>query len=102
MPPAPQQAMQAAQRAPAQRQATQPAAPVNKPFDINIYFQAVGLFFNDFFGKKLPYFFNNMGPVLNKAGTWWNKLPQDEQISYAVMIFGDLMLVAGIALFFLV
>ena len=71
----------------------------SKPFDINIYFQAVGLFFSDFFGKKVPYFFKNMGPVMNKFPGWWNKLPQDEQISYGGVLLGFVLILVGAVLF---
>ena len=71
----------------------------NKPFDINLYFTAVGMFFNDFFNKKLPYFFQNMGPVFSNFPNWWGKLPQDEQISYGVLAAGHVMFVVGIVLF---
>jgi len=70
-----------------------------KPFDINLYFKAVGMFFSDFYGKKVPYFFKNMGPVMNKFSSWWQKLPQDEQISYGVLTLGHVLLIVGIVLF---
>jgi len=82
-------------------QQTQPSFG-DKPFDLNLYFKAVGIFFNDFFGKKIPYFFQNMGPVFGKAGEWWNRLPQDEQISYTLVAVGNLMFVAGVVLFFMI
>ncbi|MFH1064867.1 MAG: hypothetical protein V1729_07315 [Candidatus Woesearchaeota archaeon] len=89
-----------AARSPSQNTGTAtPQQSVKKEFDINLYFKAVGLFFNDFFGKKMPYFFQNMGPVMQNAPNWWNKLPQDEQISYGVMVFGGFLFVAGIVLF---
>ncbi len=69
-----------------------------KAFDIKLYMKAVQMFFQDFFTKKLPYFFKNMGPVLKGAPAWWNRLPQDEQISYGVLALGHLMFIAGIVL----
>ena len=69
-----------------------------KPFDIQLYMKAVQLFFSDFFGKKVPYFFQNMGPVLKAAPAWWQKLPQDEQIGYGVLVLGFLMVIVGIVL----
>ncbi|MFC1741425.1 hypothetical protein ACFL3V_02730 [Nanoarchaeota archaeon] len=72
---------------------------VKKAFDIKLYFKAVGLFFNDFFKKKLPYFFKNMGPVLKQAVPWWNKLPNDEKASYGVLALGHVLIITGIVLF---
>lgn len=71
-----------------------------KQFDIGIYFKAVGLAFDDFFNKKLPYFFKNMGPVLKKFPDWFTQLPNDEKISYGVFVFGNVLVLAGIVLFF--
>lgn len=78
-----------------------PASPAGakKPFDINLYFKALGLFFNDFSKNKLPYFFKNMGPVMQNAPNWWNKLPQDEQAAYGAMGFGGFLFLVGIVLF---
>jgi hypothetical protein len=80
--------------------AAQSASGGKKPFDINLYFKAVGMFFSDFFGKKVPYFFQNMGPVFKEAPAWWTGLPQDEQISYVLVVFGNMAFIAGIVLFF--
>lgn len=71
-----------------------------KPFDFNMYMKAVNLFFNDFFNKKLPYFFKNIGPVMKKASDWFNKLPGDEKAAYGVLVFGHLFLILGIVFFF--
>ena len=71
---------------------------VMKPFYINLYMKAVNLFFSDFFGKKVPYFFKNMGPVMKQFPDWWKKLPQDEQISYDVLSLGGVMFVVGVVL----
>ena len=71
----------------------------SKPFDIGMYFTAVGMFFSDFFGKKLPYFFKNIGPVMSNFPNWWGKLKQDEQISYGVLMLGHVMLIVGVVLF---
>ena len=76
-----------------------PAKPgAKKPFNFNLYMKAVNLFFKDFFGKKVPYFFKNIGPSFKKFPEWWKKLPQDEQISYGVLLLGDLMLIIGVVL----
>ena len=75
---------------------------VKKGFDVNLYMKAVGMFFSDFFGKKLPYFFKNIGPVMKNFPSWWGKLPQDEQISYGVLALGHVMFVVGIVLFVVV
>jgi len=84
--------------APSQKAGIKPTSTGKKPFDINLYFKAVGIFFNDFFGKKIPYFFKNMGPVMKKFPNWWKKLPQDEQISYGVLLLGHMMVIVGIVL----
>jgi hypothetical protein len=76
--------------------ATTPGA--KKGFDFGLYMKAVGMAFNDFFGKKLPYFFKNIGPVMKNFPNWWKKLPQDEQISYGVLLLGNLMVIMGIVL----
>lgn len=73
-----------------------------KGFDINMYMKAVGLFFSDFYGKKLPYFFKNMGPVLKGFPGWWGKLPQDEQLSYGAVALGHVMVVVAIVMFIVV
>ena len=88
----------AAQGSPSQKAGIKPTSTGKKPFDINLYFKAVGIFFNDFFGKKIPYFFKNMGPVMKKFPNWWKKLPQDEQISYGVLLLGHMMVIVGIVL----
>jgi hypothetical protein len=75
-----------------------PVPGAKKPFDIKLYMKAVNLFFKDFFGKKVPYFFKNMGPVFKAAPAWWKRLPQDEQISYGVLILGFVMIITGIVL----
>ncbi len=67
-------------------------------FDFKLYLRSVQLFFQDFFGKKLPYFFKNIGPVMKNAPVWWGGLPQDEQISYGLLGLGSMMFVAGIVL----
>ncbi|MBU2561822.1 MAG: hypothetical protein KKD17_05990 [Nanoarchaeota archaeon] len=69
-----------------------------KKFDFNMYLKAVNLFFNDFFGKKVPYFFKNMGPVLKESPVWWGSQKQDEQISYALVVLGNVMFIVGIVL----
>ena len=64
--------------------------------------KAVSMFFSDFYGKKVPYFFKNMGPVLRGFPAWWKKLPQDEQLSYGAIAVGHVMLIVGIVLFIVV
>ena len=71
-----------------------------KPFDINTYFKAVGMYYSDLFSKKIPYFFQNFMPVMKNFPNWWNNQPQDMQISYALMVFGNVVFVAGIVMFF--
>ncbi|MBI5398402.1 hypothetical protein HZB03_02960 [Candidatus Woesearchaeota archaeon] len=71
-----------------------------KAFDINLYFKAVGMAFDDFFNKKLPYFFKNLGPVFKKFPDWFTKLPNDEKISYGVYVLGNILVIVGIVLFF--
>jgi hypothetical protein len=83
---------------PSAKAGIKPPVPGSKPFDINLYFKAVGMFFSDFYGKKVPYFFQNMGPVMKKAPDWWKKLPQDEQISYGALGLGHVLLIVGIVL----
>lgn len=73
-----------------------------KGFNINIYMKAVGMFFSDFYGKKVPYFFKNIGPVLKGFPRWWGKLPQDEQISYGAIALGHVMVIVGIVLFIVI
>jgi hypothetical protein len=73
-----------------------------KGFDLNLYMKAVSMFFSDFFGKKLPYFFKNIGPSFKRFPEWWKKTPQDEQLAYGLLVLGDLMLVVGIVLLVLV
>ena len=95
-------AMQRAPAGPGARPAApgmRPPAPP-KPFDMNIYFKAVGMAFDDFFNKKLPYFFKNMGPALKNFPDWFGKLPQDEQISYGVYVLGNVLVIVGIVLLF--
>jgi hypothetical protein len=70
-----------------------------KPFDIKLYMKAVSMFFNDFFKKKLPYFFKNIGPVLKGASAWFSTLPGDEKAAYGVLVFGHLFLLLGIVFF---
>jgi hypothetical protein len=89
-------AMQAKPKATQSPKAATPGT--KKGFDINIYFKAVGIFFNDFYGKKVPYFFKNTGAVMKKFSPWWGRLPQDEQISYGVLLLGHLMIIVGIVL----
>lgn len=67
-------------------------------FDFNKYMQAWQLFFQDFFGKKVPYFFKNIGPVMNQAGPWISSLPQDEKIAYGVLAGGHVFVLLGIVL----
>jgi hypothetical protein len=86
----------AKQAKPAAPKATTPGA--KKGFDFNMYMKAVGIFFNDFYGKKVPYFFKNTGAVMKKFSPWWGKLPQDEQISYGVLLLGHVMIIVGIVL----
>ncbi len=78
------------------------APGAKKGFDINMYMKAVGMFFSDFYGKKLPYFFKNMGAVLKGFPGWWGKLPQDEQISYGAIALGHVMVIVGIVLFIVI
>ena len=84
--------------APSQKAGIKPTSTGKKPFDINLYFKAVGMAFSDFFGKKISYFFKNMGPVFKNFPNWWGKLPQDEQISYGVLLLGHMMVLVGIVL----
>ncbi|MBW2964332.1 hypothetical protein KY363_02635 [Candidatus Woesearchaeota archaeon] len=74
------------------------APGAKKPFDVNLYFKAVQLFFSDFFGKKVPMFFQDPGNYLKKAPDWFKRLPQDEQISYGVLAFGHVLFIVGIVL----
>lgn len=69
-----------------------------KKFDFNMYLKAVKLFGQDFFGKKIPYFFRNLGPVLKGFPVWWSGLAQDEQISYGCLCLGNVMMVTGLVL----
>jgi hypothetical protein len=80
--------------------ATTPAAGGKKPFDINLYFKAVGMYYSDLFSKKIPYFFQNFVPVMKNFPNWWNKQPQDMQISYALIVLGNVVFIAGIVMFF--
>ena len=73
-----------------------------KPFDINIYFKAVGMYYSDLFNKKLPYFFKNIGPVFKGFSAWWNKQPQDMQLSYGALFLGNLMIVVGVVLIIII
>jgi hypothetical protein len=75
-----------------------PPLPPAKGFDINIYFKAVGNAFDDFFNKKLPYFFKNLGPSFSKFPDWFSRLPNDEKASYGAFVFGGLLFVVGIVL----
>ena len=76
-----------------------PGAKVKKKgLDLNLYLKAMSMSFSDFFGKKLPYFFKNIGPSFKKFPAWWKKTPQDEQIAYGLLVLGDVMLVVGIVL----
>ncbi|MBN1544974.1 hypothetical protein JW898_05955 [Candidatus Woesearchaeota archaeon] len=75
-----------------------PSVGVAKKFDFNMYLKAVKMFFSDFFGKKVPYFFKNMGHVFKEFPVWWGKQKQDEQISYALVVLGNVMLIIGIVL----
>ncbi|MBW2971776.1 hypothetical protein KY359_01950 [Candidatus Woesearchaeota archaeon] len=70
-----------------------------KPFDFNMYIKAWGIFFDDFFKKKVPYFFKNIGPVFKEFPIWWGKQKQDEQIAYALLILGNVMFIMGIVMF---
>lgn len=76
-----------------------PQVVIKKPFDIKIYMQAVKLFFPDFFGKKIPYFFKNIGPVMKKAPDWFKRLPQDEQAAYVGVFVAPLLIIIGVVLF---
>jgi hypothetical protein len=73
--------------------------PGGKPFDINLYFRAVGIWFNDFTQRKVPYFFQNFVPVMKGAPNWFKRLPQDEQVSYGVLVLGHVMIVTSVVLF---
>ncbi len=76
-----------------------PKSSSGKGFDINLYFDALNNFVSDFFGKKIPYFFKNMGSVLQDFPGWFSSMPQDEQITYVVILLGNLMIVTGFVLF---
>lgn len=84
-----------------QNQQVDQNAVVKKPFDIKVYFQAVQLFFTDFFGQKLPYFFKNIGPVMKKFPDWFNKLSQDEKIAYIGVFVSPVFIIVGVVLFFI-
>ncbi|MBI4738888.1 hypothetical protein HY772_04975 [Candidatus Woesearchaeota archaeon] len=76
-----------------------PPTPL-KPFDINLYFKAAGMAFDDFFNKRLSYFFKNPWPVLKKSPDWFTKLPNDEKATYGVLLLGNILVIVGIVLFF--
>jgi hypothetical protein len=72
--------------------------PGQKPFDINLYFKAWGIFFQDFFGKKVPYFFKNIGDLLPQTPDWYMGLQTDEKVSYGVLAGGHVLVIVGIVL----
>lgn len=83
--------------------AAPPGAKIKKKgLDLNLYMKAVSMSFSDFFGKKLPYFFKNIGPSFKKFPEWWKKTPQDEQIAYGLLVLGDVLLVVGIVLLIII
>ena len=69
-----------------------------KAFDINTYFKAVGLFGQDFFGKKVPAFFKKPDDYIKQFPVWVQGLPQDEQIAYGVLCMGPVFIIVGIVL----
>jgi hypothetical protein len=69
-----------------------------KGFDFELYAKAVSEFFNDFFGKKIPYFFSNLGTVFRDMPEWWKNTSQDEQIAYAFLFLGFFMIITGAVL----
>ena len=73
-----------------------------KGFNFGLYVKAVGVFFNDFFGKKISYFFSNLGTVFSDLPRWWGKQEQDEKAAYGFLLVGNIMFVVGIVLIILI
>ncbi|NQU79784.1 hypothetical protein HQ545_08515 [Candidatus Woesearchaeota archaeon] len=71
-----------------------------KGFDINSYMKACNNFVNDFFPKKIPFFFRNIGSVMKNSPNWFKGLPQDEQLVYGVLATGPLFIIVGVVLIF--
>ena len=69
-----------------------------KPVEFQLYMVAVQNASKEFFQKKLPWFFKNMGPAFKNFQPWWKKQKQDEQIAIVGWITGHLLMLIGIIL----
>lgn len=73
-----------------------PGASAGKAIDLRLYFKALGIFFKDFFGKKIIYFFKNFVPVIKGFSIWFNKQTNAEKIAYAMIPVAFILIIVGI------
>lgn len=81
-----------------QNSAAQGASTVSasKGIDLRLYFKAFGIFFKDFFGKNIPYFFKNFVLVMKGFSLWFNKQTNAEKIAYAMIPVAFILIIVGI------
>lgn len=69
-----------------------------KGFDINLYIIAWQNFFEDFFSKKIPMFFQDIGGYLKKFPDWFNMQKTEEQVCYVGVMVAPFLIIVGIVL----